>query len=253
MPPCRLTPVGRRGSNRPPGRCRRGAPAYRRAVPPPVRTARPLTGCADPCGRCAPRRRAALSPWGGTAPDRPSAVEDRPETAVPPYPCVAARPRTGRLPRCGWIGRKTAVSSLPLWGRRGARLAVPSPVGRAAWTAVSPLEGGEGRHGLSCRAAIRPVGGAARTAVPSLPVGGTACSAAPALAAGAGRGRVALRWGRRATRRRQSCRSYTAERRGVGPPCRPPCTRGRHGARRNDAHPAGFPKRLPSGDAERLR
>ena len=220
-----LPPWGRRGPNRPPGRCR--WVRLHTAVPPsPRAAARPLTGCAVRCGRSARDRRAALSPWGGTAlTGALSLLAGGLHTAVPPCPRGAARPPI-RPPALS-AGAETAVSSLSV-GRRGTRFAVASPVGRAAWTAVSPLVGGEGRHGLSCA----PLSDPWRRGLDS---------------------RVALAGGRRATRRRRSSRSQVAGRRGVGPLCRPPCTRGRHGAHPQRCAPSRFPKRLPSGVAERLR
>jgi hypothetical protein len=225
-PPCRLTPVGRHGLNRPPGRCRRVR--LHTAVPPyPHGAARRLTGRAVRCGRSARDRRAALSPWGGTA-------------------------LTGHLVVCWRVRLHTAVPSLPRGtARRQVRRAVP----RWAHGLDSRVALGGGRRATRPELPRRSDPWAARPGLPCrlVPVGRHGLIGRPALPGGAGRGRVVLRWGERATRRPRSCRSHAAERRGVGPPCRPPCTRGRHGAHRNDAHLAGFPKRVPSGVDERLR
>ena len=204
-PPCRLTPVGRCGSNRPPGRCRQGAPAYRRAVLPPwdgaaltgrpavaggvrphtavpshpradgpapdrlrrpLRAVRPETPCrpipvgrhgpgpAVRCGGPARDRRAALSPWGGTAPGpaaSPLRVDRPQDRRVVPAPVGTARRQARRAVPCGSRGLDSRVALGG--GRRATRPELPrrSPTrGRRGpdRRAVRP----RGRHGLLGRA-----------------------------------------------------------------------------------------------------
>jgi len=90
-------------------------------------------------------RRAVLSPWGGTAPTRRA---DRSGDAASRPPCrlaPAARRLTGRVAP-GRSGPRPPCRPNPV-GRRGAWFAAP-PLGGVARTAVSPSEGGGGRHGL---------------------------------------------------------------------------------------------------------